>query len=656
MTDFSCTAPSRTQPDPYKRVNYTLGLVLGVDEFDQEQNYFLERDRQHNREFHGYGTVCGLELSRDGTRVIVSPGMAIDPLGRVIRVNKEQCGDVNDWLSVPENTLQLGPANQPTQLYVVLCYQECQTDKVPIPGAPCRSEEESLDYSRVTETFKIEFQAVPPRSEEEELVRRFGALLNRIQITTSGSGPFLTADELADLVRGLLVIESPLPSPLPSPLSSPLSSPLDGVLWLRPEDAEAVLNRAFKVWVTEVRPQVAACSLNGILDDTCVLLGRATFNFEQTTSGPMVSGGQVEMVDDDRPILLHTRLLQEWLMRSLSGQDFYLNGDVQGSLDQTSIVRLQTKTVIADDPQETQVLTYSGGVWKPAYPPSVGTISLVGDVSGTPGANKVDAIKGVPIIPGTPGTGQFLGSDDGINWKPLDLPVMGNDVTGTLGDNKVVQMQGFPVSSAIPLNGQFLSSDGVQWLPQDLPALGKDVIGTLADNKVVRIQGVPVLDVPAPKTGQVLRFNGTQWQAQDLPASPIPGPLPGPIPIPIPSPAPLMAAAPIQPSYSFVAAGIIKASAVSKGLRMRTASPGFMLVTFDDYALPDGTFQYILNATFVLDAVTRQTLQLTAPVVIVDSFTPEGIQLFISDQGAPLKVNAMKGIQLMIEINRLRLA
>ena len=49
-----CPPPS-TGLDPDKRVKYSLGLVLGVDEFEQEQHYLLGRGRQHNRALHGYG-------------------------------------------------------------------------------------------------------------------------------------------------------------------------------------------------------------------------------------------------------------------------------------------------------------------------------------------------------------------------------------------------------------------------------------------------------------------------------------------------------------------------------------------------------------------------------------------------------------------------
>jgi len=62
MTDFKPAYPDTVNLDPHKRVYYSHGLVLGVDEFLQEETYLLERDRTHNRGLHGYGTVCGLSL------------------------------------------------------------------------------------------------------------------------------------------------------------------------------------------------------------------------------------------------------------------------------------------------------------------------------------------------------------------------------------------------------------------------------------------------------------------------------------------------------------------------------------------------------------------------------------------------------------------
>jgi hypothetical protein len=44
----------------FRRLNYTYGQLLGVADFRTEQSYFREKQRLHNRCFHGYGVVCGL--------------------------------------------------------------------------------------------------------------------------------------------------------------------------------------------------------------------------------------------------------------------------------------------------------------------------------------------------------------------------------------------------------------------------------------------------------------------------------------------------------------------------------------------------------------------------------------------------------------------
>lgn len=47
---------------PLARVNYFHGQMLGVKEFKDEQAYFYEKHRLHNRFLHGYGVVCGLAV------------------------------------------------------------------------------------------------------------------------------------------------------------------------------------------------------------------------------------------------------------------------------------------------------------------------------------------------------------------------------------------------------------------------------------------------------------------------------------------------------------------------------------------------------------------------------------------------------------------
>ena len=44
------------------RLKYFYGQLLGVHDFQTEQNYFRDKFKLHNRCLHGYGTVCGLEV------------------------------------------------------------------------------------------------------------------------------------------------------------------------------------------------------------------------------------------------------------------------------------------------------------------------------------------------------------------------------------------------------------------------------------------------------------------------------------------------------------------------------------------------------------------------------------------------------------------
>ena len=92
----------------------------------------------------------------------VEPGLAVEPSGQHVCVERAQCAVIKDWLAqqAPKEVFsssELGgtdgsnggnssPDGGPTKevcLSVVLRYGTCATDFVPIPGEPCRSAEES---------------------------------------------------------------------------------------------------------------------------------------------------------------------------------------------------------------------------------------------------------------------------------------------------------------------------------------------------------------------------------------------------------------------------------------------------------------------------------------------------------------------------------
>ena len=128
-----CIPFAQGNKDPFQRVNYPFGLVLGVDEFVDEQCYFLEKEYMHNRALHGCGTVSGLHVSvaeEDGViEAQVSPGIGIDQYGRVFVVQNRQCAGLPAWLE--EQDLSQGEH----AIYVVARYDECKTELVPIAGA-----------------------------------------------------------------------------------------------------------------------------------------------------------------------------------------------------------------------------------------------------------------------------------------------------------------------------------------------------------------------------------------------------------------------------------------------------------------------------------------------------------------------------------------
>lgn len=66
-TETVTVEPRRDEPcerfPEFKRPNYFRGQLLGPREFQGEQRYWREKLRLHNRCLHGYGVVCGLEVT-----------------------------------------------------------------------------------------------------------------------------------------------------------------------------------------------------------------------------------------------------------------------------------------------------------------------------------------------------------------------------------------------------------------------------------------------------------------------------------------------------------------------------------------------------------------------------------------------------------------
>jgi hypothetical protein len=186
--------------------------------------------------------------------------------------------------------------------------------------------------SRLADDFRLELRLEAPDQQEEDALRDFVDWLKQVEITDTGA---TTLDDFLAAVRASAHLAS-----LSSPLS-PLSSPLEDFMFGSPPSNVSIpagrvgeyLRAAFLVWVTELRPlwrpnwfgEWQCCDQkvpeNVQVREECLLLAELDVPLHRvalSNETKVDDLNDIAIHEERRPFLIHSRLLQEWL---LSGRD-----------------------------------------------------------------------------------------------------------------------------------------------------------------------------------------------------------------------------------------------------------------------------------------------------------------------------------------------
>lgn len=174
-----------------KRVSYQPGMLLGLEATRAEQEYHRRHQNRHNYWLHGSGTVAGLRVSAKGddpgddttrsrTRLMVSPGIGVDGLGREITVAEPYCIDLGAWLSSQyedkendswnalirdgyEQVSVNGETLDLLQLKVTMRYQEHPSGLQPVLATGVNAGTDPVQPSRLKDGVLFELVAERPK-------------------------------------------------------------------------------------------------------------------------------------------------------------------------------------------------------------------------------------------------------------------------------------------------------------------------------------------------------------------------------------------------------------------------------------------------------------------------------------------------------------
>lgn len=167
---MDCSQPAVTT---LARVNFFNRQLLTADDMTTECDYFLQKLRRHNRFMHGWGVVCGLNVTAAPVtgaawRVQIGSGYALGPYGDEIFVGEAVFFDLAACLTGgPTNPcepsmLLPGPGGTGGTFWLAIKYAECLAGPVQVASNGCGCDNDPCQYSRIRDSFQIQCLGTQP--------------------------------------------------------------------------------------------------------------------------------------------------------------------------------------------------------------------------------------------------------------------------------------------------------------------------------------------------------------------------------------------------------------------------------------------------------------------------------------------------------------
>jgi hypothetical protein len=161
-----CSAGNDLPVNPFEALRVTYGMLLGEQDFRVLLGNPRGKLMLHNAWLHGSGVVWGMRVKQAGDEPRVLPGLALDRIGRELRIEADQCVSLEawaaDWVRDHPATTATDCETRELRAWVVADFSQCADRPVPALADPCDVTRKHNDYSRVIETVRISLVAEPP--------------------------------------------------------------------------------------------------------------------------------------------------------------------------------------------------------------------------------------------------------------------------------------------------------------------------------------------------------------------------------------------------------------------------------------------------------------------------------------------------------------